>query len=84
MFLFACLCFFRNPLSANFTKRSDKLKQFVGNLLKSSIQKIAQFIQKAVKTVAELCISDAAKEIKTINSANDTFIFDNSTSDDGA
>lgn len=69
-------------MSANFTKWSDK--QFVGNLLKSSIQKIAQIIQKAVKTVAESCISDAVKEIKTINSANDTFIFDTSASNDGA
>ena len=53
-------------------------------MTKKNYSKIALTIYKAVKTVAESCMSDAAKGIKTINGASDTTIFDNSVSNDGA
>ena len=53
-------------------------------MTKKNYLKIAETIHKAVNTVAESCISDAAKEIKTINSANNTASFDTSVSNDGA
>ena len=53
-------------------------------MTKKNYLKIAGTIHKAVKTVAESCMSDAVKEIKTINSANNTAIFDTSVSNDGA
>ena len=53
-------------------------------MTKKNYLKIAGTIHKAVKTVAEACMSDAVKEIKTINSADNTAIFDTSVSNDGA
>ena len=52
-------------------------------MTKKSYSIIARTIHKAVKTVAESCISNAAKEIKTISGANDT-IFNTSISNFGA
>ena len=51
---------------------------------KKNYSKTARTIHKAVKTVAESCMSDAAKEIETISGASDTTIFDTSVSNDGA
>ena len=53
-------------------------------MTKKNYSKIARTIHKAVKTVAKSCMSDAAKEIETVNGASDTTIFDTSVSNDGA
>ena len=50
------------------------LRNLPPRMTKKSYSKIARTIHKAVKTVAESCISNATKEIKTINGANDTFL----------
>ena len=51
---------------------------------KSKYSKITQTTRKTVKTVAESCMSDAAREIKIVSVANDTAIFDTSVSNIGA
>ena len=53
-------------------------------MTKKNYSKIARTVYKAVKTVAESCMSDAAKEIKAINGVSDTTIFDTSVSNDSA
>ena len=52
-------------------------------MTKKKYSKITQTTHKAVKTVAESCMSDAAREIKIVSAANDTAIFDTSVSNDG-
>ena len=51
---------------------------------KQKYSKITQTTHKASKTVAESCMSDAAREIKIVSAANDTAIFDTSVSNDCA
>ena len=81
-----CICFSQIGKS----KRLSGMKTFltIMNLpppmTKKNYSKIARTVYKAVKTVAESCMSDAAKEIKAINGVSDTTIFDTSVSNDGA
>ena len=49
-----------------------KTYKFVPTNHEKNYSRTARTIHKAVKTVAESYISDAAKEIKTINGANNT------------
>ena len=65
-------------------KKFLTIMNFLPPMTKKNYSKIARTIHKAVKTVAESSMSDAAKEIKTINGANDTAIFDTSVSNDDA
>ena len=53
-------------------------------MTKKNYTKIARTIHKAVKSVAQSTINEAAKEIKTMNGVNDSTLFNTSISNDGA
>ena len=78
-----CICFLQTGKRLCWYEDILNNYEFATTRLKNR-SKIARTIHKAVKTVAELCMSNAAKEIKTNNGVSNTTIFETSVSNDGA
>jgi len=53
-------------------------------MTKKNYSKIARTIHKAVKSVAQSTMNEAAKEIKTMNGVDSATLFNTSISNDGA
>ena len=68
---------FVNPLSANFTKWANTLKQFVGNLPTNCLNVFGHFVGLALKRVQKYKIAEKLTLKSDLSRLNEIFVITN-------